>query len=149
MIEKYRTDYAFTAKELFAHFNLKKRTKLTRKITYNEYRVDRKIDLCGQIITYLFYLIITDMIENNISFELPLKGRDAQLYIASVEGEHFRQMYVKGGFDGLDFLSSNFMGFRFRYRYKTRGGYRDKPIYINNKWKQIFYQKINNGQKYY
>jgi hypothetical protein len=50
---------------------------------------------------------------------------------------------------GIDFLNSNFKGYQIYFQYKYRGGWREKPIYINQKMKDMFYENINNGKQYY
>jgi hypothetical protein len=50
---------------------------------------------------------------------------------------------------GIDFLNSNFKGYQIYFQYKYKGGWREKPIYINQKLKDKFYENINNGKQYY
>lgn len=144
---KYKTGYCFTAPELFP--NLKNREI---KVPKEYYRV--KVRSCkflyGQVLTYAFYLIIKDMIENNVTFLFPLFGnKEASLYIKSVDGEEFKYAYQRGCFAGIDWLQSNFTGYQI-YMEWINGTYgNEKPIYISHNVKDIFYEKINSGKKYY
>ena len=49
----------------------------------------------------------------------------------------------------IDYLMSNFKGYQIYYRYQYKGGYREKPIYINSALKKIFIDNINKGKQYY
>ena len=80
---------------------------------------------------------------------LPTRGRESVLQVKQFSGDHFRRMYRKGKFFGIDFLFSNFKGYQIYFRYQYRGGFSEKPIYINNKLKELFYKKINEGKQYY
>ena len=144
----YKTGYCFTSRELYDTLNLKLlniSTKIVRK-----YKMDCLQDLCGAVLTYCLYLIILDIIENNITFVLPLFGnREACFYVKMFDGEDFQKAYKAGKFLGIDFLSSNFKGYQIYFQYKYNGGWREKPIYINHTLKDKFYENINNGKQYY
>ena len=58
-------------------------------------------------------------------------------------------MYRKGCFNGIDYLASNFKGYRLMFQYEAKGDIREKSIYVNNTMKQKFYEHINNGKTYY
>ena len=143
----YKTGYCFTSRELFDTLNLKLLkipTKITRKYG------DCLQDLCGIVLSYCLYLIILDIIENNTTFVLPLfSNREACFYVKMFDGTDFQKAYQAGKFSGIDFLNSNFKGYQIYYQYKYRGGIREKPIYINKKMKDMFYENINNGRQYY
>lgn len=96
-------------------------------------------------------LIILDIIENSDTFMLPLKpGVSAFIHVKAIEGEKFKESYRKGKFNGIDFVQSGFTGYQLSYTYTVRNGNRkERPIYINNKLKDKFYENINNGKVYY
>jgi hypothetical protein len=54
-----------------------------------------------------------------------------------------------GRFNGIDFLQSNFKGYQIYMFYKKGMQWLEKPIFINKKLKDMFYDKINNGAVYY
>lgn len=98
------------------------------------------------------FLVIDDIIENNVTFEFPMKGDlKAELYVKTFMGEDFRVLYKLGKWAGIDFLKSEFTGYQIYFKYKTRNGtLREKPVYITRRsGKDKFYQKINEGKKYY
>lgn len=144
----YKTGYCFTAKDLFDNFNAKQITIPTEIFT-KKYGCRSKKDLCAKMLTYCFYLIILDIIENNATFVLPTKNREANIYVKQFSGEVFKNMYRKGKFFGVDFLNSNFKGYQIYFQYSHKKELREKPIYINSKLKEMFYENINNGKQYY
>jgi hypothetical protein len=94
-------------------------------------------------------LIILDIINNNITFVLPTVHKEAMIHVKQFMGETFRHMYNMGKFNDIDYLMSNFKGYQIYYRYQYKGGYREKPIYINSALKKIFIDNINKGKQYY
>ncbi len=145
---RYKTGYCFTARELFDNFN-SKQVNIKRKIYKGNHQTQSREELFGRILTYCFYLIILDMIENNTTFVLPTKNKDANIYVKQFTGETFKDKYRRGKFKGIDFLNSNFTGYQIYFQYEYKGGRREKPIYINSKLKDVFYKKINEGKQYY
>lgn len=146
---RYKTGYCFTAKELFETMN-KKELNITTKM-YKEYKSDTLLEFCAQVISYFFYLVVLDIIENNVTFVFSLNSRErsAQLSVKCFADEVFRKQYSMGRFDGIDFLQSNFKGYQLYMFYKKGTDWREKPCFINKKIKDVFYEKINNGMTYY
>lgn len=104
---------------------------------------------CSKVLLYCMYLILKDIIENNVTFMFPTEPMESCIQVKSFSGEQFQNMYSKGKFAGIDFLSSNFTGYQLYYRYKTKAGFKEKPIYISKNLKDKFYENINNGKVYY
>lgn len=146
---RYRTGYCFTSKDLLETLN-KKELNITTKM-YKEYKADTLAEFCAQILTYFFYLVVLDIIENNATFVFSLNSqvRSATLAVKCFEGEVFQKQYTVGRFAGIDFLQSNFKGYQLYIFYKKGMQWREKPIFINKKLKDLFYEKINNGMVYY
>ena len=118
---------------------------------YKEYKADTLSEFCAQILTYFFYLVVLDIIENNTTFVFSLNSsiRSATLSVKCFDGEVFRKQYAMGRFNGIDFLQSNFKGYQLYFFYKKGSDWREKPIFINKTLKDLFYEKINNGMVYY
>ena len=144
----YKTGYCFTSKDLFDNFNISRLTT-KKKFWGKDCKGDSKLDLVAKVLTYCFYLIILDIINNNITFVLPTVHKEAMIHVKQFTGETFRHMYNMGKFNDIDYLMSNFKGYQIYYRYKYKGGYREKPIYINSTLKKIFIDNINKGKQYY
>lgn len=146
---RYKTGYCFTSRDLFENWNLKN-LGIQRKVYRDEYGCESLEELVAKVfLLYMFYVLL-DIIENNTTFILPLKGnRHAYIHVKVFDGDNFQKMYAGGKFVGIDFLSSLFKGYQLFFRYNYRGGEREKPIYINNKMKELFYNYINSGKQYY
>lgn len=148
---KFKSSHCFTNVDLFDNCNLQslKLPKHMYKKENKNHRDTRK-EYLASVYMYCLYLIILDIIENNVTFVLPLFGdQEACIYVKMFEDEKFQRMYSKGVFSGIDFLKSGFKGYRLYLQYTYKGGIREKPIYISNNLKNIFYENINNGKQYF
>lgn len=144
----WRTGYCFIPTDLYDNFNATA-LKVKRKLVSKKYSCVSKQEFCGKVLAYCLYLIILDMIENNITFMFPTVGKEARFQVKPFTGEQFQKMYSKGKFAGIDFLSSNFTGYELCFRYQAPGGFKEKPMYISKNMKDKFYENINNGKVYY
>lgn len=146
----YATGFCFNATDLFETFN-KKQLKIKREVVQNKYGMNKKQMLCASVLVYCFLLILLDIIENNVTFVLPLFGnRYACIYVRPIVGEEFKRARQSGAFEDIDFLATNFTGYRLTYSWETKSGiYRYKPIYINKRFKDVLHKYINSGKQYY
>lgn len=147
---KWCNTWSFTSQDLFDNINFAQ-FGWTHAF-YKLLKTDRWKKLVGMVFTYFMYLVILDIIENNVTFELPLKGAaQAEFYVKSFTGESFRKLYQAGKWSDIDFLNSDFTGYQIYFRYKTkRGDWKEKPVYLSHKnARDIFHKKINEGKKYY
>lgn len=149
MERRYAQGYCFTVRDLFLTWNYKK-LGIPAKVYKDEYKCECVPEFLGKIFLYFMYLVLLDIIENNVTFVLPLTGnRHAMIHVKVFDGDEFERLYRRGKFMGIDFLSSLFKGYQLFFAYNYRGGEREKPIYINNKLKELFYSHINAGKVYY
>ncbi|MBQ8132588.1 MAG: hypothetical protein IJ193_08865 [Bacilli bacterium] len=145
----YHTGFCFTSRDLFENWNYKKLC-ISPKIYKGTYHCECIVELFAKVFLYYMFFVLLDIIENNTTFVLPLKGnRHAMIHVKVFDGDKFQKLYSRGKFMGIDFLSSLFKGYQLFFAYNYRGGERDKPIYINDKMKQLFYSYINSGKVYY
>jgi len=144
----YKTGYCFTSEEMFDTFNTNK-ISIKKETCEKKYACHSKKTFCGRVLAYCLYLIILDIILNNVTFVLPVTNYEGMIHVKNFTGEQFRNMYTKGKFAGIDFFNSNFTGYQIYFRYQYKGGFKEKPIYISKKLKDIFYENINNGKQYY
>ena len=87
---RYYTGYCFTAYDLFETFN-KKQLKIRRDTVQNKYGVNKKQLFCASVLIYCFYLILLDIIENNVTFVLPLlNNKTATIYVRPITGDEFK-----------------------------------------------------------
>lgn len=145
----YKTGYCFTSRDLFETLDVHI-LGIKRSIYRDKYSFEGLTEFVSSVFLYYMYLVLLDIIENNVTFVLPLKGnRFAEIYVKVFDGDKFQRLYSGGKFMGIDFLSSLFKGYQIFYRYNYKNGIREKPIYINNKMKDLFYSYINAGKQYY
>lgn len=147
---KWINDWSFTSQDLFDNINFSQ-FGWTHAF-YKLLKTDRWKPAVAKVFTYFIYLVILDIIENNVTFEFPLKGAaQGEFYVKSFTGEAFQRLYQAGKWDDVDFLNCDFTGYQIYFRFKTkRGSWKEKPIYLSHKnARDIFHQKINEGKKYY
>lgn len=145
----YHTEYCFYASDLFETFN-KKQLKIRKDVVEKKYGVNKKQAFCASVLIYCFYLILLDIIENNVTFVLPLfNGKRASIYARPIVGDDFKQARQRGAFADIDILSSNFTGYQLTYSWQSGNVTKYKPIYINKRFKDVFYKYINEGKQYY
>lgn len=142
--------HCFTAYDLFETFN-KKQLKIKRTVVTEKYGLSKKQWICASVLVYCFYLILVDIIENNVTFVLPLfNGRRARIYAKPSVGEEFKKIRQRGGMEGIDIIASNFTGYQITYEWEDRArNIRSKPIYLDKQLKKAFYDNINKGKQYY
>ena len=146
---KYATGFCFTSRDLFHTWNCSK-LGIPTKVFKDKYHYESSQDFIARIFLVFMYYVLLDIIENNVTFVLPLTGnRHAMIHVKVFDGDNFQYLYSKGKFAGIDFLSSLFKGYQLYFSYNYREGEREKPIYINKKMKELFYSKINAGKIYY
>lgn len=146
---RYKTGYCFTSLDLYDNFNTNQ-LRIKKEYCKQKYKANNKIELCARVLTYLFYLIVSDIVKNNVTFELPLKmNRKACLYVKQFNGEKFKKMYRGGCFEGIDYFKTGFKGYQLTYQWDYGEGLREKPVYFDKKLKQILIDNVNNGKQYY
>lgn len=142
-------DYAFSAEDLYIDLDDKflngKKAKLRTELRYKTRRRH-----AAAIFEQCFYTILLDIIENNITFVLPLHfGNYAELHISTIEDEKFKQMYKSGRFQNVDYVASEFSTSRMEFLYRYKGKTIKTPIILRKDLGRLLTQRINEGKKYY
>lgn len=144
-INKYATGYALSSLDLFTRFKL----HYIKNPTFEAFKEHSKKKVASRVFIYAFYLIIKDIIDNSITFILPT-GFESYIEMQTFRDEDFTRARQNGAFKEIDFLSSNFKGYRLSYRYKLKSGtWRKKPIHVHKKLKDIIIDNTNKGKIYY
>lgn len=143
-----KLSHAHLAKNLFAKFNFKTLQCWRKANKEKEFR-EQYSEIAASILIYCFHLILLDIIENNVTFVLPVVSRRASIFVKPITGRTFEHLYRMGSFEGLDFLKTNFIGYRLCFQYQTKESVKEKPIYIDKTLKQRLYDNANNGMIYY
>lgn len=138
-------DGNITIADLYRRINLEKLGKIPGK---NNKLTTNMRKYLGSIFMELIELAIDDIIDNNVTFKLTLMfDRKGTLQIRPIQGDAFKRLMQKGSFQGLDFLKTNFIGYRLFYSSNKRGI--DRLVTLDNKNKQRIIDNANNGMKYF
>jgi hypothetical protein len=138
-------DGNITVADLYRRINLEKLGKIPGK---NNKLTTNMRKYLGSIFMELIELAIDDIIDNNVTFKLTLMfDRKGTLQIRPIQGDAFKRLMQKGSFQGLDFLKTNFIGYRLFYSSNKRGI--DRLVTLDNKNKQRIIDNANNGMKYF
>lgn len=151
--DHYRQDYCFTGIDLFDNLNITS-VKMPKHLAHDKNRTDRRDTLkeyFNYMFAYLLYLIVLDIVKNNVTFVFPLlNNKEGCFYVKSFEGEDLQRSMQYGKFQGIDIVASEFKAYQIYFQYVIYNGeIREKPIYVTNNVKDIFYENINKGKKYY
>lgn len=147
---RLNTSFCFTSYDIFSTFNLKQ-LKIKRTTVQDKYGCNKKQLFCASVFSYCCYLIILDIIQNNVTFVLPLfNHKSATMHVRPIVGEELKRARQCGAFQDIDLLVTNFTGYQLVYTWENvNQGYRHKPIYINRRLKDILIKYINEGRQYY
>lgn len=130
------TGAAFNLAQLFINFPFKK-LKKTKK------------DLVQKIFKEHFKLVINDIIDNNVTFELPTGSRKCNIHMLTIKGKQFKDLRKNGKFQNIDFLKSLFTGNQLAlFMYSPKRPPRIKYIYINKELRDKIDKYTNEGKKY-
>lgn len=147
----YATGCAFNLDEMLINLDKSKlnmTSALCKKITGDEH----KNTLIKRICLEGMKLVLDDIIDNNVTFELPTgSSRKTQIRMGRFKDEDFAKARRRGKFEDVDFLTSNFSGYQmiFEMFYKSGRTPRKKNIYVDKTRKDKITEYTNNGKQYY
>ena len=147
-MKRYALGCAFSMDNLFDNFPYKKLTitcKQCKAITGDNHRDI----LVKRIFRESVKLVINDVVNNNVTFWLPLTGnKRCNIHLRRVQGNEFRNMRKAGKWKDLDFLKSNFSGYQLSLFMLGKRTPRIKSVYINKRYTNIITENTNNGMQY-
>lgn len=146
----YTTGAAFSLPSLFERDSAKqlhlKFLEAVKILGFN--KVGARDLLCAKVFAECFYMILEDMLENNITFTLPLGKKHAEIHMKRISGKQF-QCGMKGRkFKDIDFLKTQFVAYRPYFFMHTNNRDREKQIYTTIDYRKRLDEKVNNGKKY-
>ena len=145
----YATGYAFNTDEIFENFPYDKLlvTCDDCNIVNGDFHKDK---LVKRVFKDALKLILKDIIENNVTFELPTGSRRAEIHVNNTSGENFKKARKNGKWKEIDFLASNFTGNQLVLEIygKKDSISRRKPIYVDKNLRDRLTQLTNEGKKY-
>lgn len=145
-MEKYEkhhwaTSYSMIPSDLYYGYTKKHKMRFTKDKSPKKYW-DPDEEL-GRVFTYFYYLVIKDIIENQVTFKLPVNR--CYLEMTPIIGEDFVKARQNGAFRDVDFLMSNFTGYNLNLRIHTRYGKWLKRIYVSSKYRDLITELTNKG----
>lgn len=135
---KYSTGCAFNVSQLLYNLNVK-------KLTFSGIN---KITSASAVFVYSVKLVLDDIIDNNITFNLPTGARKCNIHMRKVQGESLKKLMKVDKWPGLDVLSTYFTGYEINIYLKRRTHIDKRTIYIDNRLKQRIIDKANTGFQY-
>lgn len=144
----YSLGYAFSTADLFMNFPYK-RLQLSceqcKIITGNNHR-----DLLvKKIFKESLKLILIDIIENNVTFWLPLNGnKKCNIHMKKVSGTAFQNLRRGGKWKEVDIIKSMFSGYSIGFYMLGNRTPREKTIYINKELRDKIITYTNQGKQY-
>lgn len=139
--------YAFVLDDIFKNFNTRK-LKFPQSICrYYTYDYDKKL-LSQTIFMECVKLVLEDIIENNVTFKLPTGKRKSYIHVHRIAGEDFKNCRKYGMFRKIDFLKTNFSGFRLALVMVRGGRERIKLITANNRYEDKLIEYTHQGKQY-
>ena len=95
-------------------------------------------------------LVLNDIIENNVTFQLPTGSRKSDIHMTRISGDDFVTATQNGKFQDVDYLASNFSGYQLTLNMYDKDGRptRSKPIYLNKEFKNRITEYTNQGKQY-
>lgn len=140
--------YYFNAEELFEDFDIKK-LSVKRKALQHRYgqHVNTR-NICCRVFIYFLYLIILDIIRNNITFIFPIR-RTFILGIKILEGQKLKEYVRRKDSEMYDYIGSGFVLPRITLFYEYRKKeIKTKEVILNYSLNKEFFDNINNGKVY-
>lgn len=146
---RYALGYAWKLPELYENF---KTDKLIADIysLKQVYSANSKRDFCCKVLRSCLKIIVDDIIENDVEFQLPTGSRKTSIRMRTYRDVDFQTARQHGKFMDVDFLNSNFTANQLQlYMYGHRNIPKIRPIYVNKDIKDRITQYSNQARIYY
>lgn len=144
----YALGCAFSTDDIFMNFPYKKleiNCEQCKAITGNNHRDV----LVKKVFKESLKLVLDDIIENNVTFWLPLTGnRRCNIHMKRVQGDEFKNLRKGGKWKDVDIVKSMFSGYELRLFMFGKRTPRVKTIYLNKEYRERISKHTNNGKQY-
>lgn len=143
----YALGYSFSLKDIYEKLEL---NRLQIKYKDLPEGILDKRDLCRKMFADCMWLVLNDIIDNNVTFELPKMGkRRSNIHMHRITGKEFAYARRNGQiFKDVDFLKSGFSGYALQYDMYTGDYSKSKRIHVSNNLKDKITQHTNEGKQY-
>ena len=144
----WSTGCAFSTDDLFMNFPYKKlqiTCEQCKSITGDNHRDT----LVKKVFKENLKLVLNDIIENNVTFWLPLTGnRRCNIHMKRVCGDEFKNLRRGGKWKDIDIVKSMFSGYELRLFMLGKRTPRVKTVYLNKEFRERISINTNNGMQY-
>ena len=148
-MRQYALGYAWTVDELFMNFkspNLKIDCISLQRL----YGDNHKKQLCYKVFRECCKIIINDIIENDVEFQLPVGSRKTSLFMHTYRETEFEYARKNGKFEEIDFYESNFTANQIQLcMYGHKNIPIKKQVYVGTNLKQKITDYTNSGKVYF
>lgn len=142
------TGMALSLVDLFVSFPTKL-LKMSCKVCEQLIGESDRNKLSYQIFKEHVKLVFNDIIDNNVTFQLPTGSRKSDIHIQAVRGNEFKNLKRHGKWHDIDFLETRFTGYRMSlFMYSPKRPPRVKEIYLDSKLKKKLTDYANSGKTY-
>lgn len=144
----YALGCAFSTDDIFMNFPYKKlqiTCEQCKSITGDNHRDT----LVKKVFKENLKLVLNDIIENNITFWLPLTGnRKCNIHMKRVYGDEFKNLRKSGKWKDIDIVKSMFTGYELGFFMLGKRTPRIKTIYLNKEFRERIIKNTNKGKQY-
>lgn len=148
MFKRFSTGCAFNLEEMLMNFPTKK-LKITQKACLKNFPVLFRWEVVRIIFKESYKVVINDIIDNNVTFWLPLTGiRKCNIHMRPIRGEYFKKLMQAGKWKDLDFLKTNFTGYQPCMYLLGRRTPRIKNVCVDGPHKATIVRNANAGMNY-
>ena len=144
----YALGWACNLKDIFVRFPYEKFPSLKKLRTKRE-----RLALIKRVFIEGLRLILTDIIENNVTFKVPSIGYiGGEIHMEAVRDQDFYEARKNGKFKKVDFIESLFTGYQmYLYIHGKRDNFlhrRKFPIYFYKELRNKLIENTNKGMVY-
>lgn len=143
----YAVGAGFNLDDIFYNFDESKLKGNIRKMK-NDANNRHKNVIEKRVFREMLKTILNDIIDNNVTFELPTNGRKSSIYVKRIQGKEFINARKNGKWTDIDFLESNFSGNQLTFSMQTANTIIEKPIYVNKELRDKLVKYTNEGKQY-
>lgn len=144
----YAIGCAFNLDEMLMNFPYKK-LKITCKECDEIIGNNHRNILVKKIFIESVKLVLKDIIENNVTFWLPLTGSvKCNIHMKRVTGTEFQNSRKNGKWKDIDIMTSMFSGYELGFYMMGNRTPRTKNIYLNKELTKIITENCNKGMQY-
>lgn len=145
---RYALGCAFTSDDILMNLPYKK-LKITCKECYALIKDNHRNKLAKRIFRESLRLVIEDIIQNNITFWLPLTGnKKCNLHMKRISGSDFKNLRRGGKWKDLDIVNSMFSGYEIKFFMLGNRTPRSKTVYLNRLYRNQITARANQGMPY-